>query len=439
MSPPAASPPALRPPPPGMLVTPPTTRERLAVAARTTVPDRDDLVDAAAVVLLLALVLVGFTTSYDGWVWMPVGLVGVLLGLAVTHLLLAARMPALVVLLALAAVYLLLGGPVATRQDLLLGVVPSGSTFVGLASASVGGWGRLLTSVLPVDSAGPLMVLPFLLGLVGASVAYATARRWASAAPALVPPVLLLLVSLLMGSASTTSTAGTAVTTSTTEPTWRGALFAVVLLAWAAIRAGRSGPPLLTGEGVVVRGVTSAVLLGLAVAGGLLLGPRLPGSDTAPRTVWRSGMVTVTQPLNRPSPLAGFRAYRSGVVLSGSSGSPGSPGAGSAGGPATPLFTVSGLPDGTPVRLLTMDGYDGRVWTTDAQAFRPIGHHVTPDAPDPSATTVTLTVTVPAQGYTGSWLPTAGTVTGLTFLGPRADRLQSEVRLDLDTSSGLLP
>lgn len=410
------------PPPPSMLVTAPTARDRLGAAGRALVPTRVALEDAVAVVLLLLLALLGIASSFAGLTWLLVGLLGVLLALVVTHVLLVARTPALVVLIALAGVYLLFGGPVATRESLIIGVLPSGSTFASLLGTAVTGWVQLLTSVLPVDSNGPLMALPFLLGLLGASVTYAVARRWEAAAPALLPPLLLLVLSVLLGSAGPPQVA------------WRGAAFGVVLLAWAAVRHGRGGAPLVIGEGLGVRTVSSAALVALAAVGGLFLGPLLPGGHPA-RTSWRSALTSPVVVAAAASPLASFRTYTEPDISKRY---------------AATLFTVTGLPDGIPVRLLTMDSYDGRVWSTGGGSgvrFRRVGHEIA--TPPPTTTpnpgspgmpvTVTVTVTVPANGYAEVWLPTVATVTGLDFGGPRAQGLAEALRFDPVTSAGVLP
>ncbi len=402
------------PPPPSMLVTAPTARERLGAAGRALAPTPAALEDAVAVLVLLLLTLLGLASSFAGPAWLVVGLAGGLLALVVTHVLLVARMPAVVVLLALAAVYLLLGGPLATRQDLIVGALPSGSTFDGLLGTAVTGWVLLLTSVLPVDSAGPLMALPFLLGLVGASVSYAVARRWDAVAPALLPPLLLLVLSVLLGSAGPA------------QPAWRGAAFGVVLLAWAAVRHGRRGAPLPSGEGLAARTFSSAALVALAAVGGLFLGPLLPGGH-ATRTVWRSALTSPVVVGAAASPLAGFRAYTQPDP---------------SGRYAATLFTVSGLPDGIPVRLLTMDSYDGQVWSTGGASgvrFRHVGHEIAAPVAGLPGSPVTVTVTVPTNGYADVWLPTVATVTGLEFGGPRAADLADALRFDPVTSAGVLP
>ena len=75
--------------------------------------------------------------------------------------------------------------------------------------------------------------------------------------------------------------------------------------------------------------------------------PHLPGSDDADRTVWRTALEPPFDVSQFPSPLAGFRKYTE-------------PNASELFDKT--LFEVSGLPEGTPVRLATLDTFDGSVW-----------------------------------------------------------------------------
>ena len=307
----------------------PRTTRRLA-AWRPLVPGRDARVDLACTAALVLLTLVGFRTTYYGWAWLAVGLVGVVLGLLVSHFVTLRRRPAV-----LTVVYLLLGGPVAVREGLVGGVLPTAGTVVDLAVTAVRGWRTLLTSLPPVDSRGPLMALPFLFGMAGAATAYTVARRWRPAAAALAVPLALLALSIVLGTLTPASVA------------LQGAAFGLVAIGWAALRAGRERRMLASGVGRATRSATAVGLLALALLGGLLLGPHLPGADDAQRTVWRTALEPPFDVTQLPSPLAGFRQYTE----------------------PNPselfdrtLFDVAGLPAGTPVRLATLDSFDGSVW-----------------------------------------------------------------------------
>ncbi len=408
---------------------PATPRRAGSAAAPWTrlVPTRHHTVDLVGIGLLVTIALVGFRTTYYGWGWLPVGVIGVLLGLACAHVAASLRLPGLVAALGAAAAYLLLGGPIATREALVGGVLPTGQTVAGLARTAVRGWKDLLTTLPPVDPQGPLLALPFLFGLVGAATAYGIARRWAGALRALVGPGALLVLGLLLG----TLTPAAALI--------QGVLFALVAISYAALRAARGRAPLQNGAGRTTRAVTTAVLLGIAAAGGLLVGPRLPGADDAARTVWRTAMEPPFDVAQYPSPLAGFRRYteHNAAALYDAT-----------------LFTVAGLPAGTPLRLATLDTYDGSVWgagTTQTgvqtggltqpgtgSAFRRVGSHL---AVSPPAGTQQeqARISVPEGGWSDVWLPTAGTVTAIGFEGPRGEALGADLRFNTDTRTGLVP
>lgn len=76
------------------------------------------------------------------------------------------------------------------------------------------------------------------------------------------------------------------------------------------------------------------------------------------------------------------------------------------------LLTVTGLPEGTPVRLAVMDDFDGTVWNlsdarraTGGTGYRRAGATL---EPEPSGQRFTATFT-PGDALDGDWLPLAGT------------------------------
>ena len=133
------------------------------------------------------------------------------------------------------------------------------------------------------------------------------------------------------------------------DPVLTGVVLAVVLLPWAAWRAG-----LLRARRVVATGVLVAVAVGAGVVGA----PAVVGATD--RLVVRDEIVPPFDPRDYPSPLSAFREFVK---------------------EDAPLFTVSGLPDGARVRLATMDRYDGVVWnvagdgSAQASGGVPSGRH----------------------------------------------------------------
>jgi hypothetical protein len=423
-APPGGIPSAL-PPPPAHLAgrdhsVPP--RERLRQVGRGLRPGRDQLVDAAATFVLVLVAAAGFRTSFYGPQWVAAAALGAVVGLVVAHLVQAMRLPslgALVGLLALVAAYFLLGGPLAVRDHLLAGVLPTGRTLADLAHAAVPGWKDLLTTLAPVDATGRLVALPYLFALVGSAVTYAAARRWRAPWAAVVAPLALLLLSIALG---------------TVQPaaTWlQGAGFAVVALLWLAQRASRLRSRLQSGSARTTRAGLAIGLLAASVVAGVLGGPALESRSGQARTVWRTELQPPFDVAQLPSPLAGFRRYTE---------------PNQADLFDRTLLTVKGLPAGVPLRIATLDSYDGSVWgaagtgtigTADpGAAFRRVGSHLATAA---RGQEVTLTVQVPSGGYRDVWLPTVGAVTALQFHGPRADQLADQLRFNIDTDSGVLP
>ena len=106
---------------------------------------------------------------------------------------------AVTTLVVLAAIYFLLGGPLAVRTDLVGGVLPTWQTFIDLATWAVLGWKRWLTLLPPVDARGPVLALPWLAGLLGGAVTLGVARRWSIVPLTAVAPLLLLAGSIALG------------------------------------------------------------------------------------------------------------------------------------------------------------------------------------------------------------------------------------------------
>ena len=105
------------------------------------------------------------------------------------------------------------------------------------------------------------------------------------------------------------------------------------------------------------------------------------------------------------------------------------------------VLKVGGLPSGALVRFATLDAYDGLVWgaadrSTDGVPFQQVGSRI---APRGDGTPVDVSVEVEDGGYGGNWLPTVGAPTRVEFDGPRADELSSELWLNPDTDTAVVP
>ncbi len=159
----------------------------------------------------------------------------------------------------------------------------------------------------------------------------------------------------------------------------------------------------------------------------MLAAPLLPGTNAdARREVVRTALVPPLDVSQFPSPLPGFRRYTE---------------------PNTAalydkvVLKVTGLPAGALVRFATLDDYDGLVWgaadrSSEGVPFQQVGSRI---APRGGGTPVDVTVEVVDGGYSGYWLPTVGTPTRIEFDGPRSEELASELWLNTDTDTAVVP
>jgi hypothetical protein len=384
------------------------------------VPRRADLVDAGFLLVLAAIALSGFGATYSGWGFLAVGLSGVVLGVLVGHVANVLDQPVITLAALTVATFFLAGGAVALRTQAIGGVLPSPGTVRGLADGSVSGWKQLLTTLPPVDGRGPLLVLPYLLGLLCGAAGFALASRLRPAAAPLAGPLLLLVATILLGTGEPVAAVP------------QGAVFAALALAWAAVRARRLRPPARDGARHLVRLGTAGALLGVATGLAALVGPSLPGAD-GDRVVLRD---LVTPPFEigaYPSPLVGFRKYTKDANQLWDQ----------------TLFTVSGLPAGATVRIATLDDYNGSVWgaaddpaTTAGgprNSYQRVGARI-PTAARGRAARVTFTV-APAYATAtdaNAWLPTSGAATAVAFTGATAAGHVENMRYNLATSSAIV-
>jgi len=371
--------------------------------------------------VLLALTLigiVGFEPSFGGYGFLLAGLGGLVVGAATGIVAAVLRLPAVLTALAAIVAYFLLGTAFAVPRLGLLGVLPTLPSLTSVAIGSVFGWGDILTIGTPIGAPQHIAVVPYAAAWIVALVSTTLACRWLPAgsgatwrpAIALAAPLALYLGGILVG---------------TEEPylaALRGVAFAVIALAWLGWRrpSERTAPPAarrplrrrLAGALVVVLG---AVLVGGAAA--VWLAP--PGEQ---RLVLRREIVPPFDPLDYPSPLAGYRHYTKDAV-------------------DEALFTVEGLRPGDRVRLATMDAYTGKLWNvtdpvTDAEgsgSFALVGRRlpapalVTPDA----RADVTFTI----EGYSDIWVPGLGYPSDIEFTAGPAVEAVDDLRYNAATGT----
>ncbi|WP_306512795.1 DUF3488 and transglutaminase-like domain-containing protein, partial [Janibacter hoylei] len=408
-------------PKPGMIKPQQTTGEKVRATLGRMRPGAAHWVDTVFTIALVACALVGLRTVVFGWEWWQAAAAGVLLGLVLGHIQGTYRWP-LVATTALGAVlYFLLGGPLAVRDDVKWGFLPTGTTFRDLLAGPTRGWMDLLTLVPPVDARGHVLAVPFFLALVGTATTYATARVTRSRLRLGVAPFVLLAVTIALGTSAPAS------------PWVQGLVFVLLLVAWCVARDHLDPEVGIARPGArrpaLSRVVAGAVLLGVAALVGGLLGPHLPGSG-GERQVVRTDVVPGHDTNVLASPLSRYREF--------TATSP-------TGLYDRQLLQVDGVPATTPMRLATLDTWDGSTWgiagrgsdRADAgRSFQQFGRRVGVLASDD---TTQVKVTVPEGGYTGSWVLTTGRVEGIEFLDDTQERLEGQAWLNLSTNTVLVP
>ncbi|MDQ4053813.1 MAG: hypothetical protein M3237_14080, partial [Actinomycetota bacterium] len=213
------------------------------MSSATTTRVRADWLQASAALLdhvflfgLAAAALAGLSTTFTGSAFFVVGMVGVLAGAAVSYVTGALRWPAASVVVIGLVVFVLLGGPLCLRAEGSSAYLPGPGTLSTLGDQVVLGWKELLTTLPPVDGDGPLLVLPWALGLVTGLLGGLTSRVGAGpallrAALPLLAPALLLAAVILLG-------------VPRPQSLWlQGAGFAVLAIGWLVLRAQRAAAP----------------------------------------------------------------------------------------------------------------------------------------------------------------------------------------------------
>ncbi len=384
-------------------------------------PTRADLTDAGLLTVAFTVALVGFGTTYTGWAYLLVGLAGLLLGLLVAHVANTLRQPLIAVAAMTVAVFFLLGGAVVLRERAVAGFLPGPDTVGDLAQSGVDSWKQLLTTLPPVDGSGPLLVIPYILGLLCGAGGLTLANRVRhTAAPVLAPAAVLVAV-ILLGAPDPVA------------PALQGAVFACVALTWTAVRSRRRRRPTRDGRRRATRLATGAGLIAAAAGVAVLAAPVLPGSG-GERTVLRDHVAPPFELGAYASPLVGFRKYTEDANQLWDQ----------------TLFTVRGLPEGGLVRIAALDDYTGSVWGAGSgpaevlpgapkYGFQRVGPRIPTRASGPTATvTVTVGAAYAAADDVSAWLPVPGSPTAVRFGGERADEHAENFRFNLATSSGIV-
>lgn len=381
------------------------------------IPTGRALVDLLFVLTLGTIALLGFKDTFHGWTFLLAGVLGLVLGALLAHLAAELAQPVVVLALFVVVAFFLLGGAVA-GPDSAASALPLPGTLVDLADQSVHGWKELLTTLPPVDG-GPLLALPYLLGLVAGAGTLTLARRLRSAYVPLLGSLALLAAVILLG------------VQNAEHLVVIGLLAGAAGVAWVVIRARWQSRTVTIGSRNTSRTLLGVGLCSAAALGAFVVGPHLPGTGED-RTVLRTWVEPPFDVGQYPSPLASFRKHTKDYN-----------------GPPKfrlhdkELLEVTGLPKGTRLRFAGLDSYNGIVFGAandsgleagNGDTFQKVGSVIDNPA---TGKRVTATVTV-RDGYRSVWLPEAGALTGIK-LGKGLEDQTDAFRYNLATDTGVVP
>ncbi|MEV8215331.1 transglutaminase-like domain-containing protein [Leifsonia sp. NPDC077715] len=345
---------------------------------------------SAFIVMLVATLLLGTAVAVAGWAW---------------------RLPSIAVVGLILVVYLGAGVQLAVPSEAAAGgLLPSPEGFIDLIQGTWLSWKQLVTISVPVGSYQALLVPAFLLTLLATVLTVTIALRSSRPELAAIPPVLLVVAGILLGSS-----------VASVPLLLLFALF-VVLLAWlirfrlsrrsAAVRTLREQSGQLVesrSERVSTAALTAAgatVMVVAAAAGGIAAAALLPPSGD--RQVVRTAVEQPFDPREYPSPLSGFRSYLEPAKADQN------------------MLTVDGLPSDGRLRIATLDTYDGVTYsvgsaesTSASGSFTRVPYRLDQGATNGKRTTTTVVV----NDYRGPWLPGSGQLEQVQFGGSRASTL----------------
>ncbi|MFF1634351.1 transglutaminase family protein [Leifsonia sp. NPDC058248] len=368
------------------------------------------------VTVLFALAATGlaawsFWGVYQSSAFVVMLAVTLVLGSAIAVLGALFRWPSIVLAALVVAVFLGVGVQVTVPGEASAGgLLPTWPGFVDLVQATWLSWKQLVTISLPVGSYQALLVPPFILTLLCIVVSLSVALRAKRGELGAIPPILLLLAGILLGSGVSP------------VPLWLDLTLLAVLLAWTmwfrwrrrseAIRslAEQSGMSVESPRErrfVGARTVAGAAVI-LLVAGmaGTAASVLLPARSD--RQVVRTAVEQPFDPRAYASPLSGFRAYLQPAKTD------------------LPMLTVSGIPDDRRIRIATLDTYDGVTYAVGTDQVSSASGSFTrmPYRLDQTGVNgVHDQISVTVRDYSGPWVPGSGQLQQISFTGSDASDL----------------
>ena len=320
---------------------------------------------------------------------------------------------AIVTLSGLAA-FAVLGVPLAVPSATFSGVLPTLEGLQQLFAGTALGWKQLLTITLPVGSYQALLVPAFALFLVCSIAGLTVALRARAGDLAVLAPVVIMVSGIVIGPTTARWPIPLALSLLAISLGWivwrRWQVRREAIRRLTAATTDVGGAPAVVGEHRIigVRMVVSATLI-MAVAAAAAIGAATVIPPTGSRSVLRTVVVQPFDPRDYASPLAGFRSYLQPDTAD------------------STLFTLTGLPAGSFLRIATLDSYDGVVYAVGSESVDSASGSFTRvpyrfDQSDLAGDAVTVDVTV--DNYSGVWLPTVGQLERVTFEGADASDLQ---------------
>ena len=380
------------------------------------------IVDVVILSILSTIGIIGFTTAFQDQGWLVAGIGGLLVGTLAAIAAHFLRLGVVTTIIFAIIAYFVFGSAIAIPGDALFGIIPTLDSLASLSIGSVYGWADILTLRAPVSLPDYVTAVPYLATWAVGLVSTTLAARWLPprhrtpwrAALLLVGPVLLYVAGVLLG---------------TEEPFFaalRGITFAALALVWLGWRHSTSQKVSAQGNRVLLRNklVGTSVLVVAAVLVGVFVGGAVaPVQEN--RFVLRDEVKPPFEPLNYPSPLAGFRNYTKTLEQE-------------------TLFTVDGLEPEQRIRLATLDTYDGILWgvagsevaSDGSGAFSLVGRTF----PKPPLFTKegSSTVTITIENYDDVWIPDVGYTSNLEFAGPDAKEYAQALRYNPATGTAVL-
>jgi len=382
------------------------------------------LVDVVFAVVAVALGAWSFWPVYQSPAFVLMLVVTLLAGTAIAAAGWAFRLPSILVAGLVVVAYLAFGVQLAVPTEAAAGgLLPTWTGFLDLVQGTWLSWKQLVTISVPVGSYQALLVPAFLLVLLATVVTVTIALRSSRPELAAIPPVLLLVVGILLGSS-----------VASLPLLLLLALFAV-LMAWlirfrlqrrsAAVRTLREQSGLLVESRRERRSTAllttagAAVMLVTASAAGIAAAALLPPAGD--RQVVRTAVEQPFDPRDYPSPLSGFRSYLQPARAD------------------EPMITVDGLPADRRIRIATLDTYDGVTYsvgsgdaTSASGSFTRVPYRI--DQSHVDGKPVSMSVVV--RDYRGPWLPGSGQLEQLSFTGRNAADLSGSFYYNDVTGTG---